>query len=45
MVATRSEEPVVPGAAILGAVAGGDFADIPEAMRAMSSVKTAFEPA
>jgi D-ribulokinase len=45
VVATHSEEPVLLGAAILGAVAGGAVADMPEAMRAMSSVKAAFEPA
>ena len=45
VMATNSEEPVLLGAAMLGAVAGGVFPDVPSAMRAMSSVKAAFEPA
>ncbi|MGB5558676.1 MAG: FGGY-family carbohydrate kinase, partial [Paracoccaceae bacterium] len=45
VVATAADEPVLLGAAILGAVAGGVFADMTAAMAAMSSPKTTFEPA
>ena len=45
VIATRAEEPVLLGSAILGAVAGGLFPDMGEAMAAMSSAKAAFEPA
>lgn len=37
VVATKSEEPVLLGSAILGAVAGGIFPEISEAMKSMSS--------
>jgi D-ribulokinase len=45
VIATRSEEPVLLGAAMLGAVAGGTFADLPSAMAAMSQVGTTHAPA
>ncbi len=45
VVATASEEPVLLGSAILGAVAAGVFADMTGAMAAMSSPKTTFDPA
>ena len=38
-------EPVLLGAAILGAVAGGAFPDVTTAMAAMSSVRETFQPA
>lgn len=41
----RSEEPVLLGSAILGAVAGGCQPDIESAMRTMSSPKTTIDPA
>lgn len=44
VVATRAEEPVLLGAAILGAVAGGEFEDVPAAMGAMSRVSQVYEP-
>jgi len=43
--ATASEEPVLLGSAILGAVAAGAFPDIRTAMPAMSSVLTSYAPA
>jgi len=45
VLATRAEEPVLLGSAILGAVAAGAFADIPAAMTAMSSAESVFRPA
>ena len=45
VVATAAEEPVLLGAAILGAVAGGAHPDLPSAMAAMSSPQAIFEPA
>jgi D-ribulokinase len=44
VVATKAEEPVLLGAAVLGAVAGSVFADTQMAMRAMSSVEVSFAP-
>ncbi|MDD7972730.1 FGGY-family carbohydrate kinase [Roseinatronobacter alkalisoli] len=43
--ATASEEPVLLGAAMLGAVAGGVFADLGKAMPAMSRVQASYQPA
>ena len=45
VVATHSNEPVLLGAAMLGAVAGGGFAALHEAMAAMSSAKAVYEAA
>lgn len=45
VVTTEAEEPVLLGSAILGAVAGGHYADVPQAMAAMSRAKGAFAPA
>ena len=45
VVATAAEEPVLLGAAILGAVAGGTHPDLPSAMAAMSSPQATFKPA
>ncbi|MBI1416231.1 MAG: ribulokinase [Limimaricola sp.] len=45
VVAARATEPVLLGAAILGAVAGGGFADIVTAMAAMSAPDRSFAPA
>lgn len=45
VIATQAEEPVLLGAAILGGVAGGDFADMIEAMAKMSSPKVTYQPA
>ena len=42
---TAAAEPVLLGSAILGAVAGRVFTDIPAAMRAMSATETVFRPA
>ena len=42
VVATESDEPVLLGSAILGAVASGAFADVPSAMAAMSAPKATF---
>ncbi|MBI1172908.1 ribulokinase [bacterium] len=42
---TEAEEPVLLGSALLGAVAGGICADIPQAMAAMSRAKGRFAPA
>ena len=44
VLATRSEEPVLLGAAILGSVAAGLFADVQSAMRSMSQVRTIYQP-
>jgi D-ribulokinase len=44
VVATRAEEPVLLGAAILGAVAGGQFDDVQTAMGVMSKVSRVYEP-
>ena len=45
VLAARSEEPVLLGSAMLGAVAAGAFGDLREAMPAMSSVAHVDEPA
>ncbi|MFP3544024.1 FGGY-family carbohydrate kinase [Rhizobium sp. SIMBA_035] len=45
VVATKAGEPVLLGAAILGAVAGGQFTDVAEAMTSLSSVEQTFAPA
>ena len=45
IVATKAAEPVLLGSAILGAVAGGAFGDIGEAMSSLSSVDQMFAPA
>ncbi|MBX5039749.1 FGGY-family carbohydrate kinase [Rhizobium lentis] len=42
--ATRAEEPVLLGAAILGAVAGRQFADVGEAMRRLTKMERRFQP-
>ena len=42
--ATASEEPVLLGSAMLGAVAARAFPDLAAAMPAMSSVKTTYQP-
>ncbi len=44
VVATKAEEPVMLGAAILGAVAGGLFADMREAMSKLSSAEETYKP-
>lgn len=44
VVATRAEEPVLLGSAILGAVAAGLFDDMPKAMRQMSHPDRSFDP-
>jgi D-ribulokinase len=44
VVATRAEEPVLLGAAILGAVAGRQFDDVQTAMGLMSGVMRVYEP-
>jgi D-ribulokinase len=44
VLATRAEEPVLLGAAMLGAVAGGRFGDVQTAMSAMSQVSRVYEP-
>jgi D-ribulokinase len=44
VVATHAEEPVLLGAAILGAVAGGAFDDVKMAMGVMSGVMRVYEP-
>ncbi|WP_250456196.1 FGGY-family carbohydrate kinase [Caballeronia sp. ATUFL_M2_KS44] len=44
LLATRAEEPVLLGAAILGAVAGGQFSDVQTAMGVMSQVSKVYEP-
>lgn len=45
VVSTRADEPVLLGAAMLGAVAGGLCADVVTAMTEMSSISQTFEPA
>ena len=45
ILATRSDEPVLLGSAILGAVAAGAFTRIPTAMSAMSAIETTYRPA
>ena len=45
VVATQATEPVLLGSAMLGAVAGGAFATLPEAMSAMSATRQTFTPA
>jgi D-ribulokinase len=45
VLATRADEPVLVGAAILGAVAAGRFADMPTAMAAMSQIGRTYTPA
>lgn len=45
IVASQADEPVLLGAAILGAVAGGQFADVPAAMAAMSRPGQRYIPA
>lgn len=42
---TEAEEPVLLGSAMLGAVAAGAYANLPEAMAAMSSLRETFKPA
>jgi D-ribulokinase len=44
VVATGAEEPVLLGAAILGSVAAGAFADVGAAMAGMSQIGTTYEP-
>lgn len=44
LAAPATEEPVLLGSAILGAVAAGAYGDIPTAMRHMSSFARIFEP-
>ena len=44
LAAPASEEPVLLGSAILGAVAAGVYGDIPSAMEAMSSFADIYEP-
>ena len=45
LLATRAEEPVLLGAAILGAVAGGAFPDVASAMAALSATDRTYQPA
>ena len=45
VIATKAEEPVLLGAAILGAVAGGLFSDMRAAMTKLSAVEKTYEPA
>ena len=45
LLATRSEEPVLLGAAILGSVAGGVFPDMRAAMAALSATDRTYRPA
>ena len=45
VVVTEADEPVLLGAAILGAVAAGRFPGIQDAMAAMTRKRTSFEPA
>lgn len=45
VIGTSAAEPVLLGAAILGAVAGGQFADIGEAMAKLASVDASYAPA
>jgi D-ribulokinase len=44
VVATRAEEPVLLGAAILGSVAAGLFDDVQSAMKSMSHVRNIYHP-
>ena len=44
VLATQAEEPVLLGAAILGAVAGGMFDDVQSAMARMSKISKTYEP-
>ncbi|MGG7535290.1 FGGY-family carbohydrate kinase [Rhizobium sp. 12,4] len=44
VVATKAEEPVLLGAAILGAVAGWQFADVRAAMSELTRAETRFQP-
>lgn len=44
LLATRAEEPVLLGAAILGSVAGGIFHDVREAMAALSATDHTYQP-
>lgn len=41
---TAATEPVLLGSAMLGAVAAGEFAALPEAMKAMSTIETTVTP-
>jgi D-ribulokinase len=45
VIATAADEPVLLGAAILGALAAGHFSDMPAAMSAMTRSAAVFEPA
>lgn len=45
VLATCADEPVMLGAAILGAVASGLFGSVPSAMRMMSQISRTYEPA
>ena len=45
VVATKAEEPVLLGAAILGAVAGGLFSNVREAMTKLSAAEQTYQPA
>ena len=45
VLATRADEPVLLGAAMLGAVAAGRFASVPSAMAAMSHIGNRYDPA
>jgi len=45
VIATKAEEPVLLGAAILGSVAAGLFGDVREAMTGLTAVDTTFAPA
>jgi D-ribulokinase len=45
VLATRAEEPVMLGAAMLGAVAGGRFGDLQSAMATMSQISRIYTPA
>lgn len=44
ILSTRTTEPVLLGSAILGAVAGGIFADLPEGMAALTSIDLRYLP-
>lgn len=45
VLATRAQEPVLLGAAILGSVAGGAFPDVGSAMAALSATDRTYQPA
>ncbi len=45
LLATRAEEPVLLGAAILGSVAGGAFPNVQAAMAALSATDRTYQPA